>query len=203
MEAELWSSRIASSKRAQLLQASQSLIDRQLNTEDLEVDEDFRTDFACPYCEEEFDITSLCLHLEIEHCFDGKLTMCPVCAARVGDVIGHINSDHAHLKRRRLRKPKDIAGNLQALLGAQVRASDSFLLSLVSGFPTSEPEVLKSGLPFSVANLSPDEETVEEITTSSGSPSLSSEEKKERTKEASSRALFAQHLVLSTLWREP
>ncbi|XP_024524924.1 protein DEHYDRATION-INDUCED 19 [Selaginella moellendorffii] len=203
MEAEVWSSRIASSKRAQLLQASQSLLDRQLNTEDLEVDEDLRTDFACPYCEEEFDITSLCLHLEIEHCFDGKLTMCPVCAARVGDVIGHINSDHAHLKRRRLRKPKDIAGNLQALLGAQGRASDSFLLSLVSGFPTSEPEVLKSGLPFSVANLSPDEETVEEFTTSSGSPSLSSEEKKERTKEASSRALFAQHLVLSTLWREP
>lgn len=27
-------------------------------------------DFSCPYCFEDFDITSLCYHLEDEHCFE-------------------------------------------------------------------------------------------------------------------------------------
>jgi len=35
-------------------------------------DEDVRPDFSCPYCYEDFDITSLCAHLEDEHCFESK-----------------------------------------------------------------------------------------------------------------------------------
>jgi len=35
-------------------------------------DEDVRSDFSCPYCYEDFDLTSLCSHLEDEHCFEFK-----------------------------------------------------------------------------------------------------------------------------------
>ncbi len=46
--------------------------DRHVNLDDVDGDEDVRPDFSCPYCYEDFDITSLCAHLEDEHCFESK-----------------------------------------------------------------------------------------------------------------------------------
>eukprot|EP00246_Nothoceros_aenigmaticus_P018447 TRINITY_DN963_c0_g1_i3.p1 TRINITY_DN963_c0_g1~~TRINITY_DN963_c0_g1_i3.p1 ORF type:complete len:402 (-),score=48.49 TRINITY_DN963_c0_g1_i3:257-1462(-) len=45
---------------------------RHLTLEDLEGEDEMRPDFSCPYCYEEFDITSLCAHLEDEHCFETR-----------------------------------------------------------------------------------------------------------------------------------
>lgn len=49
-------------------------IDR-FNIDDFEVEEDIRPDFPCPYCYEEFDIASLCSHLEDEHSFESRATV--------------------------------------------------------------------------------------------------------------------------------
>lgn len=43
--------------------------------EDFEVEEEVRPDFSCPYCGEEFDIASLCLHLEADHPYESKSTV--------------------------------------------------------------------------------------------------------------------------------
>jgi hypothetical protein len=46
--------------------------DQLINLDDVDGDEDMRPEFSCPYCDEDFDIMSLCSHLENEHCFESK-----------------------------------------------------------------------------------------------------------------------------------
>lgn len=101
--------------------------DRPLHYDDFEGDSDALFEFSCPFCYVEYDIGSLCSHLEEEHRFESKsvvcflnesrislmpfipwlkiqtlhfwlLQICPVCAARAGtDVVGHITHQHGHL----------------------------------------------------------------------------------------------------------
>ncbi|KAK6261272.1 hypothetical protein QUC31_007088 [Theobroma cacao] len=71
--------------------------------DDFDGDEDTRACFPCPFCYVEIEIHALCNHLQEEHCFDMKNSVCPLCAANLGkDVIGHFIVQHASsLKRRR------------------------------------------------------------------------------------------------------
>lgn len=46
-----------------------------LNIDDFEVEEEVRPDFPCPYCHEDFDIASLCSHLEEEHSSESRVTV--------------------------------------------------------------------------------------------------------------------------------
>lgn len=46
-----------------------------LSIDDFEVDDEVRPDFPCPYCYEDFDIVSLCSHLEDEHSCESKVTV--------------------------------------------------------------------------------------------------------------------------------
>lgn len=43
--------------------------------DDIEPEDDGRSDFPCPYCYEDHDITSLCTHLEDEHPFESKVVV--------------------------------------------------------------------------------------------------------------------------------
>ena len=45
------------------------------NLDDLDGDEELRIEFSCPYCLEEFDVSTLCSHLEDEHCFESKVAV--------------------------------------------------------------------------------------------------------------------------------
>lgn len=46
-----------------------------LSIDDFEVEEELRPDFPCPYCYEDYDIASLCSHLEDEHSFESKVVV--------------------------------------------------------------------------------------------------------------------------------
>lgn len=50
------------------------VVDR-LGMEDFEMEEDGRPDFPCPFCYEDYDIGSLCSHLEDEHPFESKVAV--------------------------------------------------------------------------------------------------------------------------------
>lgn len=50
------------------------VLDR-LSMDDFEMEEEVRPDFPCPYCYEEYDIASLCSHLEDEHSFESKVAV--------------------------------------------------------------------------------------------------------------------------------
>ena len=103
----------------------------------------------------DFDIASLCSHLEEEHYYETTIAPCPVCVANVGnDIVGHIKSQHSHLfkghrRRKYLRgriKYNSVPGRerLHSLveggsshLGAYSSndAPDPLLSSLIYGFP--------------------------------------------------------------------
>lgn len=40
--------------------------------EELDVDEDIREEFPCPFCSEYFDIVGLCIHIDEEHHAEAK-----------------------------------------------------------------------------------------------------------------------------------
>ncbi|OEL37835.1 Protein DEHYDRATION-INDUCED 19-like protein 4 [Dichanthelium oligosanthes] len=46
--------------------------------DDIEPEDEGRSDFPCPYCYEDHDITSLCTHLEDEHPFESKVVVSSV-----------------------------------------------------------------------------------------------------------------------------
>ncbi|MBD4019507.1 hypothetical protein GUI04_10895, partial [Xanthomonas citri pv. citri] len=77
MDSDFWTARLAAAKRQFTMQHhhhhhhQSSHLDR-LNADDFEVEEEIRPDFTCPYCYEDFDIGSLCSHLEDEHSFESR-----------------------------------------------------------------------------------------------------------------------------------
>ncbi|CAL5408835.1 unnamed protein product [Camellia sinensis] len=67
MDSDFWTSHLAAAaaKRQFTLHHHQiSQLDG-LNIDDFEADDEVRPDFPCPYCYEDFDIASLCSHLEM------------------------------------------------------------------------------------------------------------------------------------------
>ncbi|CAL5409882.1 unnamed protein product [Camellia sinensis] len=75
MDSDFWTSRLAAAKRQFNLQHHHhhsSQLDR-LNIDDLEVEDEVRPEFPCPYCYEDYDIVSLCSHLEDEHSCESKV----------------------------------------------------------------------------------------------------------------------------------
>eukprot|EP00262_Sarcandra_glabra_P010374 TRINITY_DN25630_c0_g1_i1.p1 TRINITY_DN25630_c0_g1~~TRINITY_DN25630_c0_g1_i1.p1 ORF type:complete len:232 (+),score=40.55 TRINITY_DN25630_c0_g1_i1:189-884(+) len=229
MDSDLWSSRVAAAKRQLALQHQHqnSQLDR-LGVDDFEVGEEIRPDFACPYCYEDFDIASLCSHLEDDHPFESKVAVCPICSVKVArDMLNHITLQHGHLfklqRRRRLRRvaiPNSQAlsllgrdlreAHLQVLLGGGVyrscntngsnAATDSFLSSLGISLPVSDAEDISKSVVLSAEDTSLKKVTSTQAWKLSLDSSLSSEEREKRMRQAAVRARFVQDLLLSTLF---
>lgn len=225
MDAELWAARLAAAKRQHSLHHSQPQFDR-LSIDDFEVDEDVRPDFSCPYCFDDYDIASLCSHLEDEHPFESKAAVCPVCTLKVGrDMLNHITTQHGHLfkiqRRRRLRRvavphsstlsllSRELReAHLQVLLGGGALRSginssstiaDSLLSSLVLNFPGTEAEEISKSAASIIDAKSAKSTTISQQWKACNEPSLSSEERAQKIKQATLRANFVQQLVMSTL----
>ncbi|KAF5474442.1 hypothetical protein F2P56_006341 [Juglans regia] len=228
MDSDFWTSRLAAAKRQYTLQHhhQSSHLDR-LSIDEFEVDDEVRPDFPCPYCYEDFDIVSLCSHLEDEHSFESKVTVCPICSVKVArDMLSHITLQHGHLfklqRRRRLRRvaiPNSQAlsllgrdlreAHLQVLLGGgahrsnsvnmSTAATDPFLSSLILNFPASEAEEISKSVAASAEDASAKNEAPAHIWKSSFDPSLSYEEREKRIRQAAGRAGFLQDVLFSTL----
>lgn len=228
MDSEFWTSRIAAAKRQYTLQHQHqsSHLDR-LSIDDIEMEDEVRPDFPCPYCYEDFDIVSLCSHLEDEHSCESKVTVCPICSVKVArDMLSHITLQHGQLfklqRRRRLRRvaiPNSQAlsllgrdlreAHLQVLLGGggyrssnanvSTAATDPFLSSLILNFPASEAEEISKSVIPNTEDTPVKSAAPTHIWKSSLDPSLSYEEREKRIRQAAGRAGFLQDLLLSTL----
>ncbi|CAN7075623.1 unnamed protein product [Brassica oleracea var. botrytis] len=134
--------------------------------ENLEGEDDSKSELICPFCADVFDIVGLCCHIDEEHPVEAKNGVCPVCTKRVGlNIVGHITTQHANFfkisfptfnRRRRLRKggygsaylalKKELReANLQSLLGGSSRStsptsidSDPLLSSFMFSSPSSK-----------------------------------------------------------------
>ncbi|VVB15223.1 unnamed protein product [Arabis nemorensis] len=122
MDSDSWSDRLASaSRRYQLDFLSRS--DTFLGFEEIEGEDDFREEYACPFCSDYFDIVSLCCHVDEDHPMDAKNGVCPVCAVKVSsDMVAHITLQHANIVFHSLtkyygtRKRKSRRGGAQSML---------------------------------------------------------------------------------------
>ncbi|XP_049384557.1 protein DEHYDRATION-INDUCED 19-like [Solanum stenotomum] len=234
MDSDFWTSRLAAAKRQLNLQQNHSYnhqtsqLDR-LSIDDFEVEEEVRPDFPCPYCYEDFDIASLCSHLEEEHSCESRVTVCPICSHKVSrDMLSHITVQHGHLlrvqRRRRLRKVAIPSSQALSLLGRDLReahlqvllggsgyrsstatsttaaaANDPFLSSLVLNYPTFEAEEISKSVLSSVEDSTTKNVTSQHIWKLSFDPSLSAEEREKRIRQATGRAVFVQDLFASSL----
>ncbi|RWR96413.1 protein DEHYDRATION-INDUCED 19-like protein [Cinnamomum micranthum f. kanehirae] len=207
MDPDLWASRLAAAKRQYSLQHHHnSQLDR-LSIDDFEVEEEVRPDFPCPYCYEEYDIASLCSHLEDEHSFESKLAVCPICSVKRRRRLRRVavpNSQALSLLSRDLRE-----AHLQVLLGgggyrssstnASNTVTDPFLSSLVLSFSGSEAEEISKSAACSADDMSLKKTTYTETWKSCFDSSLSYEEREQKMRQATVRSAFVQDLLLSIL----
>ncbi|XP_023003341.1 protein DEHYDRATION-INDUCED 19-like [Cucurbita maxima] len=228
MDSDFWTSRLAAAKRHYMWHHHHpnSNLDL-LGIDDLEMDDDARPHFPCPFCYENFDVMSLCSHLEDEHSCETRVTVCPICSVKVmGDMLSHITLHHGHLyklqRRRRLRKiaipnsqalsllSRDLReAHLQMLLGssgyrtgttnAPSATHDPFLSSLILNYPASEVEDISKSMLTNAEETSSENVAPLPIWKSSFDPSLSQEEREERMRQAIGRAGFMRDMLFSTL----
>ncbi|KAF8726690.1 hypothetical protein HU200_019156 [Digitaria exilis] len=179
--------------------------------DELDMDEEVRPEFACPYCYEDHDAASLCAHLEEEHPFEPHpaVSACPVCSEMVTrDMVNHITMQHGYL--------------FKVLLGGGHRSSnnnnttsisaDPLLSSFGLSFRTSEAEQTSKSTVSCPDNATMVKETPAQARKLSHplfpfwwhsiDSSLTREEREQKRKQASVRATFVQDLMLSTLFGE-
>ncbi|KAI7732818.1 hypothetical protein M8C21_014064 [Ambrosia artemisiifolia] len=201
MDSDSWSARLSSStsKRYQYILQSRSSSDMFMGFEDVEMDDDMREEFPCPFCTGYFDIVGLCCHIDDEHHLVSKNGVCPVCAVRVGRRSRKGSSiSTLSLLRRELRE-----GNLQSLFGGSSylgqsanAAPDPLLSSFIlpigddSGSTKSNSSAESVAVPKSTGEKASERKPQ--------SPPMSTEDKEERSK----RSEFVQGMLLSTILDE-
>ncbi|CAH2044511.1 unnamed protein product [Thlaspi arvense] len=140
MDSDSWSDRLASaSRRYQLDFLSRS--DNFLAFEEVEEEDDFREEYACPFCSDYFDIVSLCCHIDEDHPMEANNGVCPVCAVKVSsDMFSYIFNDHFTYAIHSLtetyvtRKRKSRRGGAQSMLSILKREfPDGNFQSLLEG----------------------------------------------------------------------
>lgn len=201
-----------------LQSALQSRSDLYLGFEEMDVDEEHRAEFPCPFCMEDFDIDGLCCHINEEHPIESRNGVCPVCTTRVGmDMVRHITMQHGHFfktqRKRRLRRgsggpystlsllKKELReGHLQSLLAGScvVSSSNTTPDPLLSSFMYNLPlaDASKNVHPLSLdGGSSVSQSSNKKVMESIEQPSCLSEEDH---KEKAQRSEFVQQLVLST-----
>lgn len=126
-----------------------------LYMEESEGNDDFRAEYLCPFCAEDYDVVSLCCHIDDHHPIQAKNGVCPVCGKKVGvDLVGHITTQHGSFLRvqRKRRVRKGGSGSTITMLRRELR--EGALQSLLGGSSfiassNSEPDPLLSSFMFS------------------------------------------------------
>ncbi|XP_060170751.1 protein DEHYDRATION-INDUCED 19 homolog 6-like isoform X2 [Lycium barbarum] len=129
MDVDFWSVRVNSAKNFSAVQSTNlSNSDSHLNG-DNEAEEDVRAWLPCPFCYIEIEVSTLCSHLQDEHCFDLKNAVCPICAATLGkDPTGHFYVQHAQsVKRKKKYLKPGFWNNATAMIGKDPREITSFV----------------------------------------------------------------------------
>ncbi|XP_027356726.1 protein DEHYDRATION-INDUCED 19 homolog 7 isoform X2 [Abrus precatorius] len=185
-----------------------------LYVEDSEGGDDFRAEFLCPFCAEDYDVVSLCCHIDDHHPLQAKNGVCPVCGKKVGtDLVAHITTQHGNFlrvqRRRRVRKGgpsstfsilrKELReGALQSLLGGSsyIASSNSEPDPLLSSFmfnPVVADEIVpRSSIEDAIVKESSEEYFVER---KPQQIQLSEEDQVEKSR----RFDFVQGLLMSTI----
>ncbi|XP_059077494.1 protein DEHYDRATION-INDUCED 19 [Cryptomeria japonica] len=197
MDPEFWASRVTAARRN-----ASPYPDQYFCMDDAEGEDATRLDFLCPYCYQDFDIASLCCHVEEEHCHETIHVACPVCNTNIGmDIVGHITRQHSHLFKTQRRR-KNVKGGVRSNLhpDASMATADPLLSSFICGLPsmeTHEPQNTCATMEEGSAKESSDSQAIV-----SADSSVPDEESKQMLEEGMQRAEFVQQLMLSIILPE-
>ncbi|CAN8255772.1 unnamed protein product [Cochlearia groenlandica] len=104
-----WSGLLASVSRRNQLDFLSPSSDNFSGCEEIEGEDDYKEEYACPFCADFFDIVSLCCHIDEDHPMDVNNGVCPVCAVKVSsDMVAHITIQHANMFKISLFYPSYI-----------------------------------------------------------------------------------------------
>ncbi|CAI9764791.1 unnamed protein product [Fraxinus pennsylvanica] len=141
MDADSWAARLSSASRRyqSVLQSRSGIkweglnVEMLMGFEEMDMDDDVREEYPCPFCSEYFDIVGLCFHIDDEHPVEAKNGVCPICVMRRKRKSLKAGSHSTlSLLRRQLRE-----GNLQSLFGGSsciVSSSNAAPDPLLSSF---------------------------------------------------------------------
>ncbi|CAJ1963300.1 unnamed protein product [Sphenostylis stenocarpa] len=160
--------------------------------EEREGNDDFRAEYLCPFCAEDYDVVSLCCHIDDHHPLQAKNGVCPVCGKKVGvDLVGHITTQHGSFLRisflqigltyvqRKRRVRKGGSGSTISILRRELR--EGAWQSLLGGSSfiassNSEPDPLLTSFMFSPV-------AADESSSATPPPSIERARVKERPKD--------------------
>ncbi|XP_047054268.1 protein DEHYDRATION-INDUCED 19 homolog 3-like isoform X2 [Lolium rigidum] len=218
MDSEHWISRLAAAKRFYAAQLGHIDDMSGMGMEEVEMDmeDDGEMDMememqlqeasarwpevACPYCYEDYDLGSLCVHLDEDHPYEPHPAPCPICSEKVTrDMLNHITMQHGYLFKALLGGGHSHRSSNPATTTTNIYA-DPLLSSFGLGFATSdaeEPSKSPVQVPDGTSKL---KEAPPQPWESSIDSSLTSEEREQKRKQATSRATFVQDLLFSTLF---
>ncbi|CAM0882060.1 unnamed protein product [Alopecurus aequalis] len=216
MDSEHWISRLAAAKRFYAAQlghiddmSGMGMEEVEMDMEDdgemdmemeMQLEEARWPEVACPYCYEDYDLGSLCVHLDEDHPYEPHPAPCPICSEKITrDMLNHITMQHGYLFKALLGGGHSRRSSNTATTTTNIYA-DPLLSSFGLGFATSDAEE-PSKSPVPVPNdTSKLKEAPPQPWESSIDSSLTSEEREQKREQATSRATFVQDLVLSTLF---
>ncbi|XP_051121930.1 protein DEHYDRATION-INDUCED 19 homolog 3-like [Andrographis paniculata] len=121
MDANSWAARLASASRRyhSALRSRSGMkwdefsAEQMMRFDEIQVDDDMREEYQCPFCSGYFDFVGLSCHIEDEHPAEASEGECPICEIRVGeDMVPHITMQHGNIfKVQCKRKPRKPSSN--------------------------------------------------------------------------------------------
>ncbi|XP_017981070.1 PREDICTED: protein DEHYDRATION-INDUCED 19 homolog 4 isoform X1 [Theobroma cacao] len=222
MEDDTWSFGFSASSRSYQSTLKSQSADRCNDFEEIEEDDELKTEYPCPYCSEDFDLLGLCCHIDEEHHLEANYGVCPVCTLRVGmNMVDHITTQHGNPFKSN-HKLKFCKGDSYSTLSLRKELHDAHYQSLLArswsslSSSNTAPDPVLSFLSYvppaysseSVKSASSTEATLEEkgsdvnmlenlpVDRDVQPPPLSDKEHLEKAK----RCEFVQGLLLSTIF---
>ncbi|PNY11006.1 hypothetical protein L195_g007603 [Trifolium pratense] len=176
----------------------QSHLELLIDFEDVHDDDDdeLRTTYPCPFCEDDFELAELCCHIYLDHPIEAKSGICPVCAIR------HKSKYPKHDSYSTLpfsRKQRDghwqsSSDELPPVMSTSKAACDPFLSFLYGAAASNEHEnvQLDSSSGARIKEIHSDDTVLEERDVP---PSISDKDQVEKAR----RSEFVQGLLMSTI----
>ncbi|WJX79817.1 hypothetical protein P8452_62897 [Trifolium repens] len=173
----------------------QSHLDLLIDFEDFH-DDELRTTYPCPFCEDDFELLDLCCHIDLDHPIEANSGICPVCA------IHHKSKYHKHdsysnrsfsRKRRDGHWQSSSDDGLSPVMSTSQTACDPLLSFLCGAASSNEHEnvQLDSSSGASIEEIHSDDTVLERDVP----PSLSDKDQVEKAR----RSEFVQGLLMSTI----
>lgn len=214
---DLWNSRLSSSSSSSSLSRRYQLRSEALLGDDFIVEDEYKQEFSCPFCAEEFDIVGLVCHVDEEHQVEVKHGLCPICAKKVGvEMVAHVTIQHGSIlkvqRRRRLRR--SVPNSMFNILRKELREGNRQSVFGGASFMLSSSNLISDPLLSSFIYKSPSTDDLgkEERHSSKDASSLQSVEKKSSVKtgqqpslskedhdKKSNKSNFVRGLLLSTI----